>query len=76
RTYGVPDAVNSGQTGICIVIDFFSFSAKASGFPDSFYYPSVTTVVPANIGVVANAPNQAGAEAFVNYLLSEKGQAV
>ncbi|KAB0538292.1 ABC transporter substrate-binding protein [Pseudochrobactrum saccharolyticum] len=76
RSYGVPDAVNSGQTGIGIVIDFFAFSAQASGFPVSFSYPSVTTVVPANIGVVANAPNQAGAEAFVNYLLSEKGQAV
>lgn len=76
RSFGVPDAVNSGQTGIGIVIDFFAFSAQASGFPVSFSYPSVTTVVPANIGIVANAPNQAGAEAFINYLLSEKGQAV
>lgn len=76
RSFGVPDAVNSGQTGIGIVIDFFAFSAQAGGFPVSFVYPSVTTVVPANIGIVANAPNQKGAEAFVNYLLSEKGQAV
>jgi phosphoglycerate transport regulatory protein PgtC len=76
RSFGVPDAVNSGQTGIGIVIDFFAFSAQASGFPVSFSYPSVTTVVPANIGVIANAPNRKGAEAFVNYLLSEKGQAV
>ncbi|WP_426126381.1 ABC transporter substrate-binding protein [Pararhizobium sp. PWRC1-1] len=76
RSFGVPDAVNSGQTGIGIVIDFFAFSAQASGFPVSFSYPSVTTVVPANIGIIANAPNQPGAEAFVNYLLSEKGQAV
>ncbi len=76
RSFGVPDAVNSGQTGIGIVIDFFAFSAQASGFPVSFAYPSVTTVVPANIGIIANAPNQKGAEAFVNYLLSEKGQTV
>lgn len=76
RSYGVPDAVNSGQTGIGIVIDFFAFSAQASGFPVSFAYPTVTTVVPANIGIVANAPNQKGAEAFINYLLSEKGQTV
>ena len=76
RSFGVPDAVNSGQTGIGIVIDFFAFSAQASGFPVSFSYPSVTTVVPANVGIIANAPNQKGAEAFVNYLLSEKGQAV
>lgn len=76
RSFGVPDAVNSGQTGIGIVIDFFAFSAQASGFPVSFSYPSVTTVVPANVGIIANAPNQKGAEAFVNYLLSETGQAV
>lgn len=76
RSFGVPDAVNSGQAGIGIVIDFFAFSAQASGFPVSFSYPTVTTVVPANIGIVANAPNQKGAEAFVNYLLSEKGQTV
>lgn len=76
RSFGVPDAVNSGQTGIGIVIDFFAFSAQASGFPVSFAYPSVTTVVPANVGIVTNAPNRAGAEAFINFLLSEEGQAV
>lgn len=76
RSFGVPDAVNSGQAGIGIVIDFFAFSAQASGFPVSFSYPSVTTVVPANIAIVENAPNRAGAEAFINYILSEKGQAV
>ncbi|UYO00528.1 MAG: extracellular solute-binding protein [Devosia sp.] len=76
RSFGVPDAVNSGQAGVGIVIDFFGFSARASGFPVDFAYPSVTTVVPANIGVVTNPPNLAGAEAFVNFLLSEEGQLV
>lgn len=76
RSYGVPDAVNSGQAGVGIVIDFFAFSAQASGFPISFAYPTVTTVVPANVGIVANARNQKGAEAFVNYLLSDAGQTV
>lgn len=76
RSFGVPDAVNSGQAGIGIVIDFFAFSAQASGFPIGFAYPSVTTVVPANVAIVANAPNQKGAEAFINYLLSEPGQTV
>ncbi|KKB83645.1 ABC transporter substrate-binding protein [Devosia limi DSM 17137] len=76
RSFGVPDAVNSGQAGIGIVIDFFAFSAQASGFPVGFSYPSVTTVVPANIAIVANAPNHDGAEVFVNFLLSEPGQEV
>jgi ABC-type Fe3+ transport system substrate-binding protein len=38
------------------VIDFFGLSAKASGFPVEFVYPS-TTIVPANVGIIANAAN-------------------
>ena len=76
RSFGVPEAVNSGQVGVGIVIDFFAFAAQAANFPVKFAYPSVTTVVPANIGIVANAPNKAGAEAFVEYILSPAGQEV
>ncbi len=76
RSFGVPEAVNSGQVGVGIVIDFFAFSAQASGFPVKFVYPSVTTIVPANVGIVASAPNRAGAEAFVEFLLSPTGQEV
>ncbi len=76
RSFGVPEAVNSGQVGYGVVIDFFAFSAAASGFPVKFVYPTVTTIVPANVGVVANAPNKAGAEAFVEFLLSPAGQEV
>lgn len=76
RSFGVPEAVNSGQVGVGIVIDFFAFSSQASGFPVKFVYPSVSTIVPANVGIVANAPNRAGAEAFVEFLLSPSGQEV
>jgi ABC-type Fe3+ transport system substrate-binding protein len=76
RSFGVPEAVNSGQVGVGIVIDFFAFSAQAAGFPVKFAYPTVTTVVPANIGIVANAPNTAGAQAFIDFLLSAEGQEV
>jgi phosphoglycerate transport regulatory protein PgtC len=74
RSFGVPEAVNSGQVGYGIVIDFFAFSSQATGFPVKFVYPSVTTIVPANIAIVANAPNKAGAEAFIEFLLSPAGQ--
>ena len=76
RSFGVPEAVNSGQVGYGIVIDFFAFSAQASGFPVKFIYPTVTTIVPANVAIVANAPNKAGAEAFVEYILSPAGQQI
>ena len=74
RSFGVPDGVNSGQFGYGVVIDFFAFAAEAAGFPVKFVYPSVTTIVPANVGIVANAPNAGAAKAFVEFLLSGPGQ--
>lgn len=76
RSFGVPDAVNSGQYGLGIVIDFFGLSAKASGFPVEFVYPTVTAIVPANIGIVAGAKHQKAAKAFIEYLLSDEGQQI
>jgi iron(III) transport system substrate-binding protein len=76
RSFGVPEAVISGQYGIGVVIDFFGLSAIASGQPVDFGYPSLTSVVPASVGIVKSAPNMENAKAFVNYLLSEPGQMV
>jgi ABC-type Fe3+ transport system substrate-binding protein len=74
RSFGVPEGVNNGQYGIGIVIDFFGLSAISSGFPVDFAYPSMTPIVPANVGIVKGGPNSENAKRFVNYLLSEEGQ--
>ncbi|MEN8190043.1 MAG: extracellular solute-binding protein [Thermodesulfobacteriota bacterium] len=74
RSFGVPDGVNSGQFGVGIVIDFFGLSSKASGFPVDFVYPTVTTLVPANIAIVNKAPHPQAAAAFIEFLLSDGGQ--
>jgi ABC-type Fe3+ transport system substrate-binding protein len=74
RSFGVPDGVNNGQYGIGLVIDFFGLSAKASGFPVEFAYPTVTAIVPANIGLIANAKNAELAKKFIAFTLSEDGQ--
>ncbi|UCH52768.1 MAG: extracellular solute-binding protein [Pseudomonadota bacterium] len=76
RSFGVPDGVNNGQFGIGIVIDFFGFSSKATGFPVEFVYPTLTTLVPANVGMIANAQHPKAASAFIEYLLSPEGQAM
>lgn len=76
RSFGVPDGVNTGNFGLGIVIDFFGFSSRASGFPVDFAYPTVTALVPANVGVVENAPNEEGAVTFINFLLTPEGQSV
>lgn len=57
RSFAVPDGVNSGQYGIGVVIDFSGLAGKYAGFPVDFAYPSVTAVVPANIGLVSSAKN-------------------
>lgn len=74
RSFGVPEAVISGQYGIGVVIDFFGLSAIASGHPIDFAYPSQTSVVPAGVAIVKGAPNLDNARAFVEYLLSDDGQ--
>ncbi len=76
RSFGVPDGVNSGQFGVGIVIDFFGLSSQASGFPVEFVYPSVTTLVPANIAIVNKAPHPEAAGAFIEFLLSDAGQRI
>jgi ABC-type Fe3+ transport system substrate-binding protein len=74
RSFGVPEGVNSGDFGIGIVIDFFGFSSQATGFPVDFVYPTVTTLVPANIAIIKNAPHPKAAATFIEYLLSVEGQ--
>ena len=74
RSFGVPDGVNNGQFGIGLVIDFFGLAGKAAGFPVELIYPSMTSVVPANIGLIAGAKNSAEAKKFIAFALSNEGQ--
>jgi phosphoglycerate transport regulatory protein PgtC len=74
RSFGVPDGVNNGQYGIGIVIDFFGLAGKYSGFPVDFVYPSMTAVVPANIGLLAGGKNAEEAKKFMRFTMSKEGQ--
>ncbi len=74
RSFGVPDGVNNGQFGIGLVIDFFGLAGRYSGFPVEFVYPTRTTVVPANIALVAGGRNADEAKKFISFTLSEEGQ--
>lgn len=74
RSFGVPDGVSNGQFGIGLVIDFFGLAAKNSGFPVEFVYPSVTSIVPANIGLVSGAKNPDMGKRFIQFTLSPEGQ--
>jgi ABC-type Fe3+ transport system substrate-binding protein len=74
RSFGVPDGINNGQFGAGPVIDFFGLAGKYSGFPVEFVYPSVTSVVPANIALIQGGKNTADARKFVAFALSPEGQ--
>jgi phosphoglycerate transport regulatory protein PgtC len=74
RSFGVPDGINNGQFGAGPVIDFFGLAGKYSGFPVDFVYPAMTSIVPANIALVAGGKNTAEAKKFIQYTLSQAGQ--
>lgn len=76
RSFGVPDGVSNGQFGIGLVIDFFGLAAKNSGMPVEFIYPSVTAIVPANIALIEGSKSPAAGRRFIEYTLSEEGQAL
>jgi ABC-type Fe3+ transport system substrate-binding protein len=74
RSFGVPDGINNGQFGAGPVIDFFGLAGKYSGFPVEFVYPQMTSIVPANIALLAGSKNQAGGKRFMQFALSQEGQ--
>lgn len=76
RSFGVPDGVNNGQFGIGLVIDFLGLAGRYSGFPVDFVYPSMTSVVPASIALVAGGKNPSEAIKFMAYTLSTEGQQI
>lgn len=76
RSYGVPDGVNSGRFPIGLVIDFFGLASQALGNPVKFVYPTATTLAPANIAIIKNAPHPHAAAAFIDFLLSPEGQKI
>ena len=74
RSFGVIDGVLSERFGIGLVIDFFGISAKATGSPVDFIYPAGTAFLPANIALLKRSTNPGAAMAFINFVLSKKGQ--
>lgn len=74
KSSGVPKGVIAGDFGIGIVIDYYGLTAKASGAPVGFAYPSSTVFVPSGIAVLKNSPEPDLAKKFIDFVLSEKGQ--
>jgi phosphoglycerate transport regulatory protein PgtC len=72
----VTDEIASGQQAVGITMDFFAASAIAKGANITYVYPPHVTYSPAHVALLKDAPNMAGAKAFVAFTLSRQGQAL
>jgi iron(III) transport system substrate-binding protein len=72
----VMEAVATGQKSYGIIVDFMALNAKAKGSPVDFVYPADgVSVVTEPVAILQTADDVAEAKTFVNWLLSDDGQA-
>jgi phosphoglycerate transport regulatory protein PgtC len=76
RSFGVTAGVGRARFGLGVSIDFLSRLQGASTDPVVFVLPRDAVFAPASIAILANAPNPAGAERFVDFVLSPVGQSI
>jgi iron(III) transport system substrate-binding protein len=74
---GVVTDVVRGEKKYGIVLDYMANNSKKSENPIDFVYPASGTVVETQpIGILASAKNVEAAKAFVDFVLSQKGQTI
>lgn len=67
--------VASGEKSVGVLVDFMALTAKAKGSPVEFVIPKEgLTFVTEPVAILNTAKNVPAAEAFVNFLISAKGQ--
>lgn len=76
RSFGVSAGVARGRFGIGPSIDFLTNPQGAPAGRTRFVLPDETLFVPASIAILTDGANRAGAERFVDFVLSEEGQAL
>lgn len=68
-------SVASGEKPYGILVDFMALNAKAKGSPVEFVFPKEgVPAVTEPVAIMATAKNVAGAEKFVDFILSDDGQ--
>lgn len=68
-------AVASGEKPYGVLVDYMALRARAEGSPVEFVFPDEgLTYVTEPVAIMADAPNRADAEKFVDFVLSEAGQ--
>jgi iron(III) transport system substrate-binding protein len=69
--------VAAGEYIVALTYEPLSLNFVRSGAPVQIVYPKEgAAFLPATIQVIKGAPNQAGAKAFVDFIISEEGQTI
>ncbi|GAB3491702.1 ABC transporter substrate-binding protein [Nocardiopsis coralliicola] len=69
-------AVGQGEASIAVGYDFMAFQAAERGESVAFHIPEETPVLVNPVTMVADAPNEEGAQAFIDWMMSTEGQQV
>lgn len=70
------DDLVSGRRGLALSIDFFAKSAQLNGQNVGFRYADTTLLSPAYVAQLARAPHPDAARLFLDFVLSDEGQAL
>lgn len=68
-------SIASGEKPYGVLVDFMALNAKAKGSPIEFVFPAEgVPAVTEPVAIMSTAKNVAGAEKFVDFILSDDGQ--
>jgi iron(III) transport system substrate-binding protein len=77
RSRDVPSVVAKGEFAAGFAVpSYMAFEDRLSGFDIKFVAPKTAWITPEPIAVIAGAPHPKAAHAFIEFMLSERGQKV
>ena len=77
RSRDVPSVVAKGEFAAGFAVpSYMAFEDRLSGFDIKFVAPKTAWITPEPIAVIAGAPHPKAARAFIEFMLSERGQKV
>lgn len=77
RSRDVPSVVAKGEFAAGFAVpSYMAFEDRLAGFDIKFVAPSTAWVTPEPIGIIAGAKRPKAARAFIEFMLSERGQRV
>ncbi len=77
RSRDVPSVVAKGEFAAGFAVpSYMAFEDRLAGFDIKFVAPKTAWITPEPIAILAGAPHPKAARAFIEYMLSERGQRV